>query len=150
MNQKRLILLMTLLFVVLGAQAHHSPASLYHMEQIVTVEGVVTDYLFINPHARIHFDVVNSAGEVEHWMAEGGTPNALARIFGWDGSEIAEGDQITIRGNPPRDGSNLIHWLTITFPDGRQLYGEDIDFDAIESLRRRQRTERKASLTQED
>ncbi len=150
MNQKRLILLIAFLFVVLGAQAHHSPASLYHMEQIVTVEGVVTDYLFINPHARIHFDVVNSSGEVEHWMAEGGTPNALARIFGWDGSEIAEGDQITIRGNPPRDGSNLIHWLTITFPDGRQLYGEDIDFDAIESLRRRQRTERKTSSFRED
>ena len=145
MKQKRLAAILVGALLVPVVDAHHSPGSLYHMDRMVTVEGVVTEYLFINPHARIHFDVVNSAGEIEKWMAEGGTPNALARLFGWDGSEIEEGDRITIRGNPPRDGSNLVHWLTITFPDGRQLYGEDIDFDAIEDLRRRRREQRDAS-----
>ena len=145
MNKRRLIGLLAGVMLAPAIYPHHSPGSLYHMDRMVTVEGVVTEYLFINPHARIHFDVVNRAGEIEKWMAEGGTPNALARLFGWDGSEIKEGDRITIRGNPPRDGSNLIHWLTITFPDGRQLYGEDIDFDAIEDLRRRRREQRDTS-----
>ncbi len=143
--KKRLLMALPIgLFLGLDTPAHHSPASLYHMDQTVTVEGVVTDYLFINPHARIHFDVTNDSGIVEQWMAEGGTPNALARLFGWDGTEIKEGDRIAIFGNPPRDGSNLIHWLTITFPDGRQLYGEDIDFSAIEQLRRQRRSERES------
>ena len=145
MKDRCQILLLSGALFALSAEAHHSPASIYHMDQTVTVEGVVTDYLFINPHARIHFDVVNSSGEVEQWMAEGGTPNALTRLFGWDGTEIKKGDRITIFGNPPRDGSNLIHWLTITFPDGRQLYGEDIDFGAIERLRRERRSERETS-----
>ena len=142
MKNRPLTLLTIAVLLALPVQAHHSPASLYHMDQTVMVEGVVTKYLFINPHARIHLDVVGSSGDVEQWMAEGGTPNALARLFGWNGSEIKEGDRVTIFGNPPRDGSNLIHWLTITFPDGRQLYGEDIDFGAIERLRRRQRSRR--------
>ncbi len=144
MKKKLLAMLPIGLFLGLDTQAHHSPASLYHMNQTVSVEGVVTEYLFINPHARIHFDVTSDSGTVEQWMAEGGTPNALARLFRWDGTEIKEGDRITVSGNPPRDGSNLIHWLTITFPDGRRLYGEDIDFTAIEQLRRQRRSERES------
>lgn len=123
-------------FAATLAAAHHSIGALYLLDQELVIEGTVTDYQFINPHARVHVDVVNADGEVERWMAEGGSPIVLRR-HGWDGQELAEGDRITITGNPPRDGSKLIHWITISRPDGSVLFGEDVDFGAVDDLRRR-------------
>ena len=120
------------------AAAHHSVGALYLLDQELVIEGTVTEYLFVNPHARVYLDVVNDDGEVEQWMAEGGSPIVLRR-HGWNGQELAQGERVTITGNPPRDGSKLIHWITITLPDGSQLFGEDVNFGAIDDLRRQQR-----------
>ena len=117
--------------------AHHSPASLYLLDRTIAIEGVVTDYQFVNPHARIFLRVDGGDGSVVEWMAEGGTPNILIRQ-GWSGDEVQPGDRVRIEGNPARDGSNLIHWVTILLPDGRELYGEDINYDAIDRRRRRE------------
>ena len=126
------------IFTAAFAAAHHSIGALYLVDQELVIEGTVTDYQFVNPHARVYVDVVNTEGEVEQWMAEGGSPIVLRR-HGWNGRELAQGDRVTITGNPPRDGSKLIHWITITLPDGSQLFGEDVDFGAVDDIRRQQR-----------
>jgi hypothetical protein len=98
----------------------------------------VTKYGFVNPHARVYLDVTIASGGVEQWMAEGGSPIVLRRL-GWNGQEIKVGDRVKITGNPSRDGSKLIHWLTIQRPDGSTLFGEDIDFAAVDKLRQQRR-----------
>ena len=125
-------------FATTPGVAHHAAAALYLLDQELIIEGIVTEYQFINPHARVYLDVVNADGEVEQWLAEGGSPNVLRR-HGWDGQELKQGDRITITGNPPRDGSKLVHWVTITLPDGSELFGEDVDYGAVDRLRRQQR-----------
>lgn len=116
--------------------AHHSAGLLYDQGKVVEVSGTVTGYEFGNPHLRIYFNVDNN-GRTENWLAEGGSRTVLIRK-GWDGTEVKAGDVITIRGNPSRDGSNIIHVLFLMLPDGRQLYAEDLDPKQLER-RRRQR-----------
>lgn len=117
--------------------ARHSPASLCLLDRTIAIEGVLTDYQFVNPHARIFLRVDGRTGSAVEWMAEGGMPNILIRQ-GWSGDEVQPGDRMRIEGNPARDGSNLIHWGTILLPDGRGLFGEDINYDAIDRRRRRE------------
>lgn len=136
----RVWLLGSLAFVALATipcVAHHSPAALYRMSQEIVVKGIVTEFQFTNPHARILLDVTNSKGEVKQWLAEGGTPNVLRRL-GWDGQEVQPGDYVEVTGNPARDRSNVVHWVTIILADGSELFGEDYNFDAVDRRRRLQ------------
>ena len=89
-------------FVVLAstsARAHHSPAALYLLDKRIVVEGVVTEYRFVNPHARIYLDVTTGGGQVEKWLAEGGSPLVLRRQ-GWNGQEVKPGDRVQDRRQP--------------------------------------------------
>ena len=128
---------LSLTAVVLASQAaaHHSPAMLYDLSREITVEGTVTEYRLGNPHLRIYLDVDNG-GAVEKWMAEGGSRTVLLRK-GWDGSEVAPGDRVTIKGHPTRDGSKVVHMEYLILPDGTELFAEDLDRDLLEERRRR-------------
>ena len=118
------------------AIAHHAPSSVYIMSSLIEVEGTVTDFRYNNPHVRIFIDVVNEDGEVESWIAEGGTPNILLRN-GWSPETFKPGDPIHVAGHPPREaGSRFIHMLDATLPDGTVLYGEDLRADRAEDRRR--------------
>jgi hypothetical protein len=117
------------------ASAHHSPAMLFDLSREISVSGVVTEYELGNPHLRIYFDVDN-AGTIEKWMAEGGSRTVLLRK-GWDGSEFAPGDRVTMRGHPTRDGSRVVHLQYVTLPDGSERFAEDLNSEALDERRRR-------------
>lgn len=130
---------MTLLLTAAMVQAHHAPATVYILNQEIEIEGTVTDFRYNNPHVRIFIDVENDSGEVENWIAEGGTPNILLRN-GWSPETFQPGDPIHIVGHPPREaGSRFIHMVNARLPDGRELYGEDVQIDAAEERRRSRR-----------
>lgn len=118
-----------------AVSAHHAASLIFDLTREVTVSGVVTEYNLGNPHIRIYFDVA-SDGSVERWMAEGGSRTVLLRR-GWDGTELAPGDRVSVRGHPSRDGSNVVHMEYLTLPDGTERHAEDLDPGALENLRRR-------------
>ena len=99
------------------ALAHHSFAAHFDIDETVTIEGVVTEWWFQNPHTRIYLEVTNEDGEVEEWMAEGAGRNVLFRR-GWSEETIQPGTRLVIVGNPSRDGSNTIGWDSLTLEDG--------------------------------
>jgi Family of unknown function (DUF6152) len=103
-------------------QSHHNSAPLYDFDESVTVEGVVAQVRFVNPHARIYFEVTDDEGKAVLWMAEGANPMVLRR-WGWTGEEMKPGDRVRITGAPSRDGSPMVEWRTITLPDGTELGG---------------------------
>jgi hypothetical protein len=105
-----------------SADAHHSPASHYLLDRSITVEGVVTEFRLINPHARIYFDVTLEPGKVQHWMAEGNAASILSR-HGWTRDTLSPGDVITVTGNPARDGGLKVDWKVIVLPDGTKMHG---------------------------
>ena len=123
--------------VALAVQAHHSAAVYYQLDKEITVEGVVTKFTLGNPHTRIYLTVKGADGKEQEWMAEGGSRTALLRK-GWSGDEVKPGDVMKIVGNPSRDGSNVLHWQTLSLADGKQLWGEDVpEPSSLEALRKR-------------
>jgi Family of unknown function (DUF6152) len=99
--------------------AHHGSA-MYDMTKPVSVKGTVTDFEFTNPHSGIHLDVKDGQGHVEKWFVETDSPNNLARS-GWNRNSLKPGDQVTIIGNPAKDGSKVLRLQKVVFSDGQEL-----------------------------
>jgi hypothetical protein len=100
--------------------SHHGKAS-YDTTKLVTVTGTVTDFEFTNPHVEIHLDAKDDKGNIAKWTAETSSPNLLIRV-GWNKNTLKPGDQITLTGNPAKDGSNLMRLDKIVTPDGKELH----------------------------
>jgi hypothetical protein len=87
-----------------SAYAHHGTSN-YNQGQSVTMSGVVTEFVFRNPHAYILFDVKDEKGVVVHWAGEMNSPGVLANT-GWTRTSLKKGDQVTLTlrlsagGNP--------------------------------------------------
>jgi len=110
------------LMASLPVSSHHSPASHYLIDQMISVEGKVTKFRLINPHARIYFDVTTAEGTVQHWLAEGNAAAILKRR-GWKNDTLPPGDVIKISGNPARDGGHKMDWKLIVKEDGTVYRG---------------------------
>src|SRR5215475_2340209 len=63
------------------AFAHHSFA-MFDAEKKMTLEGVVKEFQWTNPHSWILMTVNNAQGQAEQWAIEMGGPSGLARQ-GW-------------------------------------------------------------------
>jgi hypothetical protein len=109
-----------LLSVVAPAYAHHGIGAWYDTSKSVTLKGTVTSYEWINPHAYIHIDVKNAKGIVENWSAEMRNVGMLSR-FGWRKDSVKVGDQITLIGNPERDGKPAMLLDKAILANGREL-----------------------------
>jgi Family of unknown function (DUF6152) len=73
--------------------AHHGSA-IYDETKAVVVKGVVTDWLWANPHCLLEFDVKDDKGQTAHWTAEvSNPPDMVAR--GWSRKMFKPGDEIT-------------------------------------------------------
>jgi Family of unknown function (DUF6152) len=117
-----LMLLTVLMVIPSSPQAHHSSAAFYLTSASITITGTVTEFRFINPHARAYLRVVDEKGNSVVWMAEGAAGGALRRR-GWVGNELKPGDRITVTGAPSRDGSPSVEWRVIILADGRKIGG---------------------------
>ena len=101
--------------------AHHAFSAEFDASQPIQLQGTVTRFELINPHAWIHIDVTGQDGEVVRWMIEGGAPNALIRR-GFTQRSLAVGTEILVDGYRAKDGATRANGKDITFPDGRKLF----------------------------
>jgi hypothetical protein len=98
----------------------HHGASPYDSAKLTTVKGTVSDFQFINPHVEIWVDMTNDKGKTETWMGEANSPNVLSR-HGWARDTIKKGDQITVIGNPARNGSKTLRLQKVVLANGQEL-----------------------------
>ena len=99
--------------------AHHGSSN-YDMSKSISVQGTITEFAFINPHSSIHLEVKDGKGNVEQWLVEADSPNNLARA-GWTRESLKPGEQVTIVGNPLKDGSKVMRLRKVIFADGHEL-----------------------------
>lgn len=120
---KRFVVLAGLLGCAAAANAHHSFAVHFVPDEVVTVEGVVTEFRFRNPHGLLFFTVRGDDGSEQVWRAETNSPNVLRRR-GWSESSFKPGDRVTVEGYPARDDTAHMRIYRVTFDDGRELIGQ--------------------------
>ena len=76
------------------SSAHHGNASL-DTDKSMMLTGVVTEYLWSNPHVFLKLDVKEANGEVRHWVVEAQNPIAQSNA-GWSRGTFKAGDEVTI------------------------------------------------------
>ncbi len=101
------------------AFGHHS-FSMFDQTHLVNLEGTVTEFEWINPHAWLHLSVRDESGDTQIWSFEGGGISNLTAV-GWNADSVSSGDQIEIGFHPLKDGGRGGQIRTIVFPDGTEL-----------------------------
>ena len=87
------------------ASAHHGTSASYDLNSPVELTGVVKEFVWANPHARMFVNVTGKDGKVVEWGIEmRPAPNGLSRI-GWTRHTFKAGDKITITVFPSRFGT---------------------------------------------
>lgn len=84
--------------------AHHGTNISYNHDKPVTLNGTVTEFVFLNPHAQLYFDVKDANGNVTHWGGELNSPFNLKRD-GWTRKTFQAGDQVTLTLFPSKAGA---------------------------------------------
>ena len=101
------------------AAAHHSAAGVDRTKS-VTVNGIVKEFRWTNPHSWIDLDVPNAKGGTDTWSVEMTSPAFLLRA-GWKASSVKSGDKVSITLRPMRSGEPGGLFVSIMLPDGRVL-----------------------------
>ena len=104
-------------------QAHHSLAGVYDMKAEKELQGEVAQIKFSNPHGSLSLDVKDADGKSTQWVLTLGSATALAqRGIGKTGpNALHQGDKITVKFLPAKDGSPLGFLKTVIMPDGRTI-----------------------------
>ena len=107
--------------------AHHGSAISYDVSKQVTLTGVVTEWVWKNPHCFVLFDVTDEQGKVVAWGAEthpttflvrnevNGTPVPLSA------TSLKPGDRVTITLFPSRVGAPRGLLAKLVDADGKVL-----------------------------
>jgi hypothetical protein len=105
------VLVVAGLLPALSLQAHHSDAGL-DMVNLVTFEGVVTEYSMRNPHSYFTAIATNDQGEEIEWTVQMASALTISRR-GWTSDSLQAGDRVSVGLHPALDGRHygLIEWI---------------------------------------
>ena len=129
MSNKPLTLIVTVLLLSVSAAAHHGNSA-YDETARVPIKGVVTEFVWTNPHSQIYLDVKGKNGKLVHWGIETNSPGILTRA-GWTRHSLKAGDQVTIILCPAKNGEPVAYigsgdpGTKVVFSDGRELDFKD-------------------------
>lgn len=118
---RRLIALILLPFVQANsASAHHAFAADYEAGNEGVLEGVVTEVIYKNPHARYYLETVNEDGEKELWDLQTMNLMILGRV-GWKKDTIQVGDRLKVEGILGRNNTRRMSINIVHMDDGRVM-----------------------------
>src|ERR1700689_1766522 len=84
-----------LTFAAMPLPAHRSTRAAYDASRIVTMQGIVTEVRWINPHVLFFMDVKDATESTIHWDVELPSPNLMVRQ-GLGKNDLKQGDQVTV------------------------------------------------------
>lgn len=106
-----------------SAMGHHASSLDYDANNVGTVEGVVEDIFWANPHIHFYLSVTKEDGSTETWDMEGPNLNALRRR-GVERDMVAIGDTIAVTGTLGHSGRKRIWAESIVKSDGTVVMGD--------------------------
>ena len=90
------------------ARGHHAISANYEEDLVGSIEGVVVEVFWANPHVHYYLEVVNDNGATELWDIETGNLIGLTKA-GWTKETIEVGDHIKVSGNLGRGGNKRLN-----------------------------------------
>lgn len=108
-----------IVIAVATTNAHHS-ATMFEQTKTITVEGVVKEFQYSNPHSWLLVDVKDKTGKVTTWGFEAEGPSTLQRA-GIRRSEFPVGTKVTMTGRPMKDGTPAAIWVLAVRADGKRF-----------------------------
>ena len=100
----RVAIAMGLLPLAASLMAHHGTSNYQTTAKTITVDAVVTEFVWSNPHVYVLFDVKDEQGKIVHWAGEMNSPSVL-RNAGWTKKTLKAGDAITVTLRPNKAGT---------------------------------------------
>jgi hypothetical protein len=142
-----LVVVPMLLATVARPGAHHAFSPVYDAKKTIVVEGVVTEFRFVNPHAMMLMDATDKkTGKVVKWNVEFAGRLNLEEA-GWSPTSIKPGEHVKVTGNPAWKSDQRMAFVKLTRADGTVLEpGRAQRLSAIEEERKQraqQRTQQK-------
>ena len=111
----------TLYSVVVPVSAHHSFSVAFDLQRPVSIEGVVTEVKWENPHSWIFVELKKPDGATEIWRFESQPPNTLRRT-GVTAAMLKAGVTVTVKGYGALDkASTAAAASSITFANGESF-----------------------------
>ena len=102
-----------------SAWGHHSFA-MFDLDKETTLEGVVKDLQWTNPHVWLQILTPDGKGGTTEWSLEMGAPGMLTRT-GWKSNMLKPGDKVTVVLNPLKTGAPSGRLVKVTLPNGRVM-----------------------------
>jgi hypothetical protein len=118
----RIIAIASVASMCLGmpALAHHS-FSMFDHEKTITMNGLVKEFEWTNPHAWLHIMAVDEkTGKPVEWSFEMGGVGQIA-AQGWKPDSVKPGDKIAVQMHPLKDGSHGGQYVSASLPDGKSF-----------------------------
>jgi len=81
--------------------AHHGAAS-FETGKTITVSGMVTEYVWTNPHVLVKVDAKDDSGAVQHWVLEAWNP-VTQTGRGWTKNTFKAGDMVSLDITPAKN-----------------------------------------------
>lgn len=99
--------------------AHHGAAT-FDTAAEITLKGIVTEWLWFNPHCILKFSVTDQSGTVKNWAAETQNPTAMT-TRGWARTSFKSGDEITVIVQPAKTGAPVGVVKSVVLANGHTL-----------------------------
>jgi hypothetical protein len=101
--------------------AHHGAAAFENdPAKRLVLKGVVTQWIWANPHTFLQFDVKRDDGQVVHWVVEASNPPDMQNR-GWTNKSFTAGDEVTVTVRPVKSGAPVGSIIQVQFADGHVL-----------------------------
>jgi hypothetical protein len=109
--------------------AHHSHGN-YDLARWTTMEGVVSQVVFVVPHSIVYLDVKDAKGEVTTWSLEATSARGVF-ANGVKREDVQAGDRIKVRCHLLRDGGPgcLLGFITPDHGDKARGHGIELEWD---------------------
>jgi len=140
MTRNYLLALAVAVLEVRSVGAHHAFSPVYDDKRTVTIDGVVTEFRFVNPHSMMTIEVRDESGAVTRWVVEFAGRLNLSEV-GWTADSIKAGEKVSVTGNPTWEKMPRLFFKRLVRPDGSELLPGAAQRDSALEAERRQRAQ---------
>jgi hypothetical protein len=117
------------------AEAHHSISAVYDGSQQRTVEGVVAEFQFVNPHPFVIVTVTPDGAAPESWRLEMDNRFELAGV-GMTAETLKQGDVVVVTGSAGRTEPRTLYVRQLDRPADGFRYEQIGSRPRVSSTRR--------------